>query len=106
MLETFEAIVRNAAQFSEEPLQEDRSGHPFDSRAIHEKLPPKVRKLFDDSHYAEATFEAYKFVDRKVSEISGLKESGYKLMMTALADVGPIKLNSLKSESEKDEQRG
>jgi uncharacterized protein (TIGR02391 family) len=106
MLETFETIVRNAAQFSEEPLQEDRSGHPFDSRAIHEKLPAKVRKLFDDSHYAEATFEAYKFVDRKVSEISGLKESGYKLMMAALADAGPIKLNSLKSESEKDEQRG
>lgn len=106
MLNRFEEIVRRAAQFTEEPLQDSGTGHPFEERAIHEKLPSKVRKLFDDSHYAEATFEAYKFLDKKISALSSIKESGYKLMMTALAENGSIRLNSLQTETDKDEQRG
>ena len=105
MLNQFEILVRRAAQYTEEPLIE-AGYHPFIERAVHDSLPTKVRKLFDDSHYAESTFEAFKFLDRKVSEFSGIKESGQKLMMAALADVGPIKLNSLQSDSEKDEQSG
>jgi uncharacterized protein (TIGR02391 family) len=105
-LDPFEDIVRRASQFTEEKLELAGTSHPFEERAIHDKLPPKVRKLFDDTHYAEATFEAYKFLDRKVSTFSSIKESGYKLMMAALSDSGPIKLNSLGTDSEKDEQRG
>lgn len=106
MLDTFEDIARRASQFTEETLEDAGTTHPFEERAIHEKLPAKVRKLFDDTHYAEATFEAYKFLDRKISQLSGVKDSGYKLMMAALADAGPMPLNAGQTDSEKDEQRG
>lgn len=106
MLEVFEDIVRRVSQFTEETVEPSGATHPFEQRAIHDKLPPKVRKLFDDTHYAEATFEAYKFLDRKIASFSGLKETGYKLMMSALAESGPIKINGLLTDSEKDEQRG
>lgn len=106
MLEQFERIVRSVSNFTEEPLQEERNVHPFAERAIHEKLPIKVRKLFDDSHYTEATFEAYKFLDKKIATLSGIQESGYKLMMGALAENGPIQLNKMQTDTEKDEQRG
>jgi hypothetical protein len=62
MLSRFENVVRRAAQFTEEQLGRSGIVHPFEERSIHEKLPPKVKKLFDDSHYAESTFEAYKFL--------------------------------------------
>lgn len=106
MLDTFEDIARRASQFTEEKLENAGTTHPFEERAIHEKLPPKVKDLFDDTHYAEATFEAYKFLDRKISSFANIKESGYKLMMSAFSDSGPVKLNTLVTDSEKDEQRG
>jgi uncharacterized protein (TIGR02391 family) len=106
MLEHFQDIVRRASQFTEETLERKSSSHPFEERAIHEKLPQKVRKLFDDAHYAESTFEAYKFLDRKIQNFSGIKETGYKLMMAALAETGPLKINDLSTDSQKDEQRG
>jgi len=105
-LKQFEAIVRRAGQFSDEPTVRVDEVHPFQLRSVHEKLPAKVRRLFDDGHYAEATFEAFKFIDRRVSSLSGVKESGYKLMMAALAESGPMKLNDLSTDTEKDEQRG
>ena len=106
MFEAFEDVVRRALQFTEEPFELTQSTHPFEERAIHEKLPIKVRKLFDDTHYAEATFEAYKFLDRKIAQLSGVKETGYKLMMAALSDTGPLAINARQTDSEKDEQRG
>jgi uncharacterized protein (TIGR02391 family) len=105
-LDRFERVVRRSGEFSDEATVRLDQLHPFQMRSVHSKLPPKVRKLFDDGHYAEATFEAFKFIDKKVANISGIKDSGYKLMMSALAESGPIKLNSLSSESEKDEQKG
>jgi uncharacterized protein (TIGR02391 family) len=66
-----------------------------------------VKQLFDDGHFAQATFEAYKFVDKEVQRFAGSSESGFKLMMQALAVENPvIPLNSLASLSEKDEQKG
>ncbi len=106
MFEAFEDIVRRASQFTEETLEHAGSAHPFDRRAVHEKLPLKVKKLFDDAHYAEATFETYKFLDRKIAKLSGLNETGYKLMMAALGESGPLAINARQSDSEKDEQRG
>ena len=66
----------------------------------------KVLKLFDDAHYAEATFEAFKYLDKSVAKLAGSKESGQKLMMQALSETGEIKLNTLETESERDEQNG
>jgi len=106
MFERFQRIVRVASQFTEEPLRDVTSEHPFSERSIHERLPPKVRRLFDDTHYAESTFEAFKFLDRTIALLSGIQESGQKLMMSALSPNGPIKLNELETETDKDEQRG
>src|SRR5205807_7136798 len=67
----------------------------------------KVKKLFDDGHCAEATFEACKFLDRYVSKHSGISDSGYKLMMAAFDDTTPkVQLTPLKTQSEIDEQKG
>lgn len=102
----FESIVRRASSVTHEETRETTEVHPFYGRSIHDKLPRKVRDLFDNAHYAEATFEAYKFLDKTVAKLAGSRESGQKLMMNAFAEAGPIKLNALATESEKDEQNG
>jgi uncharacterized protein (TIGR02391 family) len=105
-LDRFEGIARRVGQISERrPLGEDR--HPFEVRDIHEALPAKVRKLFDDAHYAEATVEACKFLDGQVRKLAKLGLSGEKLMMDAFSEAKAVlRLNGLGSVSEKDEQRG
>jgi uncharacterized protein (TIGR02391 family) len=108
----FETIARALAALPEkEPITQssaERSSlHSFDTRNIHPGLPPKVRKLFDDGHFAEATFHAFKYLDKQVQKHSLLSESGYKLMMTAFDDAKPkLQLTPLGNESERDEQKG
>jgi uncharacterized protein (TIGR02391 family) len=81
--------------------------HPFEARDIHPNLPLKVKKLFDDGHFAEATYHAFKFLDKKVEKHSGISESGFKLMMDAFNSKNPkIRLTALKTQSEIDEQEG
>jgi uncharacterized protein (TIGR02391 family) len=107
-LGAFERIVRLAHRFTErEPVDEARL-HPFDRRNIHPSLPAKVKELFDDGYYAEATFAAWKVLDKVVQRHSKLTtESGYKLMMAAFDDTKPLlKLTPLGSVSEIDEQKG
>jgi uncharacterized protein (TIGR02391 family) len=105
--ELFELVARNAHRFDESSGIVESQLHPFDRRNIHPLLPQKVRKLFDDGHYAEATFEAFKYVDKKVQGHAKLKESGFKLMMAAFDKSKPlIQLTLLKSTSEIDEQEG
>jgi uncharacterized protein (TIGR02391 family) len=66
-----------------------------------------VRQLFDNGHYAQATFEAAKFLDKEVQRHAGLSGTGFKLMMAAFdPDKAPISLTPRSSESEVDEQRG
>jgi uncharacterized protein (TIGR02391 family) len=66
-----------------------------------------VRDLFDDGHYAQATFEAFKFIDKEIQRLSGDSESGFKLMMKVFSESSPkIKLTACTTESQKDEQRG
>lgn len=108
----FEAIARALARLPrEEPATEPSAAtpalHPFDSRNIHPNLPLKVRELFDDGYFSEATFEAFKYLDKTVEQHSGISESGYKLMMTAFNEGNPkIPLTALKTTSDKDEQQG
>ena len=105
--EFFERIARNAHRFDEKEAIAESQLHPFDRRNIHPSLPAKVRTLFDDGHYAEATFAAFKFVDKKVQQYAKLKESGFKLMMAAFDKAKPlIQLTSLAGASEIDEQEG
>lgn len=106
-LSAFEAVVRMASRFTY--AEESRSDvqHPFEARNIHPLLPEVVRQLFDDGHYSQATFEAYKFVDKEVARVSGATESGFKLMMSAFAGATPlVKLTGCTTTSELDEQKG
>lgn len=111
-LSVLEAIARSFRQpVGKGPgaalVEEKLPLHPFDSRNIHPSLPSKVRRLFDDGHYPEATFLAFKYVDKVVERHAGITESGYKLMMAAFSETAPkVKLTALKTTSEKDEQQG
>ena len=107
----FEAIARALARLPHAPpapaAAEAPSQDPFDSRNIHPELPAKVRKLFDDGYYPEATSHAFIYLDKKVQKHSGLTESGQKLMMAAFDYNCPkVKLNALGTASEEDEQEG
>lgn len=110
-LSAFERIVRDAHTVTAEAAVVEESevvdAHPFEVRNIHPDLPSKVRRLFDDGHYPEATFAAFKFVESRVKKASGLKGTGFGLMMQAFDESNPvIKLNDFLSESDIDEQRG
>ena len=108
----FEAVTRRisaGAALDETPaaVPQGVKLHPFDERNIHPEIAKVARKLFDNGHYAQATFEAFKFVDKQVSKLSQIKDSGYKLMMAAFSETSPkIRLNELKETSDTDEQRG
>ena len=104
----FESIARRAFEFTASDSREETTGiHPFDERNMHPDIASLTQKLFDDAHYAQATFEAYKYVDKKVARLSGLSETGVKLMMRAFSEKSPIiKLTALGSTSETDEQEG
>jgi uncharacterized protein (TIGR02391 family) len=106
-LERFEAIARRISKVPHPEVTEEPTLHAFDQRNIHVGLPAKVRKLFDDGHYAEATFEAFKYLDKTVQKHAGISESGFKLMMAAFDESKPlVKLTPLGSTSELDEQKG
>jgi uncharacterized protein (TIGR02391 family) len=103
----FERIVRKSYQFTYVSSSDKLALHPFEARDIHQSLPDIVRKLFDDGHYSQATFEAFKFIDKEIQRLSSLNESGSKLMMNAFAESSPlIALTSNLNLSEKDEQQG
>jgi|ERR1019366_3574606 uncharacterized protein (TIGR02391 family) len=102
----FELVVRGAAKLSQ-PAQERGPEHPFDTRDIHPSMPRKVRELFDDTHYSEATFAACKYLEAEVQRLSASGLSGEKLMMAVFNETGgPLKLTALASPTEIDEQRG
>jgi uncharacterized protein (TIGR02391 family) len=111
-IKRFEAIARAVARV-QPPAQPTLAApvaaplHPFDTRNIHPELPTKVRELFDDGHYPEATELAFKHLDKEMQRHSGLTESGFKLMMAAFDGATPkVKLNPLVTVSDKDEQEG
>ena len=107
LLTTFERIARRAGQYTEVRPEPTEENHPFDSRDIHPKLPQVVRDLFDDGHYAQATFEAFKYIDKEIQRLSVLSESGIKLMMKVFSENSPfIHLTPCMTTSEKDEQKG
>lgn len=107
LLDQFEAIVRRAKAFDTGDELGGTALHAFDLRNVHPGLPSKVRRLFDDGHYAEATFEAFKYVDKVVQKRAKVSESGMKLMMQVFDEAKPLlKLTALSNASEIDEQKG
>jgi uncharacterized protein (TIGR02391 family) len=106
-LESFERITRSVWQYTSEYESPTADDHPLESRNIHPVLPVGVRKLFDDGHYSQSTFEAFKFVDKEVARLANSSESGFKLMMAVMSEASPnVKLTACGTVSEKDEQKG
>lgn len=103
----FERIAR-AARNVGQPAAIERGGvHPFDERNIHPDIAGVSMSLFDDGHYAQATFEAFKYIETQVKGVSGIEDTGFNLMMNAFNETSPkIRLTNLKSLSDKDEQKG
>jgi uncharacterized protein (TIGR02391 family) len=107
LLEVFEEIVRRAHSYDDRDEQDRTTLHAFDRRNVYPHFPAKVRRLFDDGHYAEATFEALKFVDKQVQKHSAVGETGFKLMMRVFDENNPVlRLTPLSTVSELDEQKG
>lgn len=108
----FEKFVRTApsSPFTENALAITQAvipPHPFELHNIHPDFPIKVRQLFDDGHGAEATFHAFKFIEKIIQKHASSIEFGRKLMMLAFNKSKPlIALNDLANESALDEQEG
>ena len=105
--DAFERIARISGSLSNNSDGNGPTSHPFDERNIHPEITTVSIKLFDDGHYSQATFEAFKYIDTRVKKISKINDSGYKLMMAAFNEANPkIKLTALATASELDEQMG
>lgn len=106
-IERFERIVRSAHAFTEGESRLDSAVHPFEERNIHPDLPAVVRRLFDNGHYAQATFEALKYLDEEVQRISADTDFGKSLMMRVFGGEPPkLPLNPGMTLSEQSEQEG
>ncbi|MDR3390720.1 MAG: TIGR02391 family protein [Sulfuriferula sp.] len=105
--EQFQLVVRRVQSITAARSEPAGGSHPFDDRNIHTRIQSTSKKLFDDGHYASATFEAYKLIDKEVSTLAKVSESGVKLMMKVFNEQSPIiRLTDMSSTSEKDEQEG
>lgn len=103
----FEAFVRKSPNFTEARSEPIGGLHPFDERNIHPKVDLVSKLLYDDGHYSQSTFEAYKLLDNEVQRISGVMQSGVKLMHQVFNEQSPIiKFSNVNTASEKDEQQG
>lgn len=106
---SFQEIVRKLADLPapENSRSEIEELHPFDARNIHTEVARVTRQLFDDGHYSHATFEAFKLIEKIVKNLSGVSETGRRLMMIAFNEKDPkIELTSLSTEIKKSEQEG
>jgi uncharacterized protein (TIGR02391 family) len=105
--DSFERIARAAHNFTEAATKPSSAVHPFDERNIHPELPPEVRRLFDNGHYSQATFEALKFLDEDVQRIAADPDFGKSLMMRVFGGAPPkLRLNPGMTVSEQNEQEG
>ncbi|MBY5555163.1 TIGR02391 family protein [Rhizobium leguminosarum] len=103
----FEKIARSSKHIGDRSASEFRSIHPFDERNIHPEIVRVSLKLFDNGHYSQATFEAFKYLDVTVKSLSKINDSGQNLMMSAFSDKNTkIKLTNMSDQSELDEQNG
>ncbi|WP_337170184.1 TIGR02391 family protein [Gemmatimonas aurantiaca] len=106
-LSRFEKLARRAFAFSEAAPLPASGGHPFDERNIHQDLPTEVKRLFDNGHYPQATFEAYKYLDEEVQRISADSDFGRSLMMRVFGGTPPkLALNPGMTPTEQSEQEG
>jgi len=79
----------------------------FDRIQFHPKVVEASRELFKDGHYRDAIYRAFVEVNNFVKDKADSQLDGRKLMSTVFSLDSPIiKLNSLKTQSDRDEQEG
>jgi len=79
----------------------------FNKMQFHPKVIEVSRKLYVDGHYAQAITEAYKAIDNFVKQKTGESIYGKELMGKVFKKDDPIiKLNELKTQSNRNEQEG
>jgi uncharacterized protein (TIGR02391 family) len=79
----------------------------YDTLITSKELSDTTRELFKDGHYARAVEEAYKCVNNTVKDKSQLNSDGQDLMNQVFSEKNPVlKMNNLKTVSNKDEQKG
>jgi len=79
----------------------------FDAMQFHSKVVKASKKLFEDGHYTDAIFRAFTEVNNFVKAKTGLELDGKALMSQVFRIENPvIKLNELRTKSERDEQEG
>lgn len=80
----------------------------YDSLMLKPKIIEVSRDLYADGHYAQAIFEAFKAVNNYVKAKLGKSDmDGQSLMAHVFNEKKPIiRLNPLKTQSDKDEQMG
>jgi uncharacterized protein (TIGR02391 family) len=85
----------------------DPSALFYDSHVADPDLRRYTAQLFYDEHYARAVEEAYKYVELLVRNLSGSSADGADLMRHSFSPSKPVlRLNSLKTKSEQNEQKG
>lgn len=103
----FERIVRNSKPLRSSENADVINSHIFDILGIHPKLPIRVRTLYDDSHFAESVFLAAKFLDKRISKLSGVKKTGVELMQNVFSANNPVFVFAdVNTESGKNVQKG
>jgi uncharacterized protein (TIGR02391 family) len=78
----------------------------FDAMQFHQKVVNASRALFENEHYAQAIFEAFKAVENFVQDKSDLKIFGTNLMETVFNEENPIIKVPEAGHYYKDVQRG
>lgn len=85
----------------------DTSLAAFDVRITDDDLRRATRSRFDSGHYADAVEAGIKALNECVRAKSGSTEDGDSLMTSVFSPNKPkLRINRLRSESEKSEQRG
>lgn len=80
----------------------------YDILKIHPKIKKVTESLFKTGHYSQAIFEAFKMIELEVKKKSKIYDKeGADLMHNVFNETNPIlKINPLKTLSDKDEQYG
>ena len=79
----------------------------FDALVTHGKLRKATRKLFKDGHFTESVRQGFICLDNAVQSRTSSDRTGNRLMRWAFSADNPrLKLNCLKSGSDRNEQRG